>query len=318
MIYKKLGNSGLKISAVSIGSWQTFGQSVDYETTREIMAAAYESGINFFDGAEAYGNGVAEETMGKAIGELGWRRDTYIISGKVNPNAGSGPRPSQKGMNRKHIIECCEMSMARFGVDYLDLYFCHRPDPDTPLEETVRTMNELIQRGKILYWGTSEFSPEDLVKMHKIAERLGLIGPLMEQTGYNMLGRDRVDNALQPLFKDYGMGSTVYCPLAGGILTGKYNDGIPEGSRFDTDKEWLKKQLSEEKLDRVRKLTAIAEKLGATTAQLALAWVIKNPYVSTAITGASKKSHIESNAKAAELVEKLSEDVMADIEMLIS
>lgn len=316
MIYNRLGNSGLKISALSVGSWQTFGQSVDYPTTRDIMAAAFEAGINFFDGAEAYGDGSAETAMGKAIKELGWRRDEYIISGKASNGMGSGPLPTQKGMNRKHLIDCCNMTLERYGVEYLDIYFCHRPDPETPLEETVRTMNELIQRGKICYWGTSEFTPEDLLEMHRIADRLGLVGPLAEQTGYNMLGRERVDQALQPLFRIHGMCATVYWPLAGGILTGKYNDGVPQGSRFDSESG--RKQLTEEKIDKVRKLTALAGELGITTSQLALAWLIKNRHVSTAITGATRVDHIESNVKACDAVGKLTEEVIARIDGILS
>jgi voltage-dependent potassium channel beta subunit len=317
MLYRNLGNSGLQVSAISIGSWQTFGQSVDYATTRDIMAAAFDAGINFFDAAEAYGGGAAEDAMGKAIAELGWRRDSYIISGKASNGMGSGPGACQKGMNRKHLVDCCDMTLARFGVDYLDIFFCHRPDPETPLEETVRAMNELIQRGKIMYWGTSEFSPSDLIEMHRIAVRLGLIGPQVEQTGHNMLGRARVERDLVPLFDAFGMGATVYCPLAGGLLTGKYNDGIPEGSRGSAGVDWIKGAEENGNLDRVRKLSGIAADLGCTTAQLALAWLLKNPHVSTALGGATKISHIESNVGACEVVEKLTDDVMAAIEDIL-
>jgi voltage-dependent potassium channel beta subunit len=318
MIYRTLGKSGLKVSAISLGSWMTYGQSVDQDTTTECIKAAYDAGINFFDGAEAYGAGAAEVAMGKAFQSLGLARDTMILSAKVSPNAGAGPAVTQKGLNRKHLIECLDATLQRYGTEYVDLYFCHRPDPATPLQEVVITMNHLIQQGKIFYWGTSEFSPADLLEMHAIAREYKLIGPQMEQTGYNMLGRHRVDGQLLPLYEKYGIGTTVYSPLAGGILTGKYNDGIPEDSRFGGDSaDWLKKQLTEDKIQKTRKLTAIAEELGTTMADLALAWVLSNPNVSTAIIGSTKPRQIEENVKACDTLDKLTDDVLPRIEEIL-
>ncbi len=316
MLYRRLGNSGLEVSAISLGSWLTFGQSVDDQTTEACMKTAYEAGVNYFDGAEAYGNGAAEEAMGRVLRKMDWPRDTLIISGKVSSNPNR--KATRHGQNRKHLVEACEQAMQRMGLEYLDLFFCHRPDPKTPPEETVFTMNELIQRGKIFYWGTSEFDPADLMEMHAIARENNLIGPLMEQTGYNMLGRRRVDRYLLPLFEKYGMGTTVYSPLGGGILTGKYNDGIPEDSRIGkTDAEWLRKSLTEQKVQKTRQLTEVAGELGITMANLALAWILKNPNVSTAITGATKVRHVEENVKAVDAVELLTDDVMERIEGIL-
>ena len=316
MLYRRLGNSGLEVSAISLGSWMTFGQSVDDETTEACMRAAYEAGVNYFDGAEAYGAGAAEEAMGRVFRKVDWPRDTLIISGKVSSNASRGA--TRHGQNRKHLVEACDQALERMGLEYLDLFFCHRPDPKTPLEETVFTMNELIRRGKIFYWGTSEFDPADLMEMHAIAREHNMIGPLMEQTGYNMLGRERVDRDLVPLFEKYGMGSTVYSPLAGGILTGKYNEGIPDESRIGkADADWLKKQLTDEKLQKTRKLTELAEELGITMANLALAWLLQNPNVSTALTGATKVRQVEENVKAVDAVDLLTDDVMERIEQIL-
>ncbi len=315
MDYRTLGKSGLKVSVVSIGSWMTFGQSVDDATTEACMTAAYDNGINFFDGAEAYGMGAAEEAMGRVFKKTGWARDSLVISSKV---IRVGKIPTRVGLSRKRLNEACDAALQRMNLDYVDLFFCHRPDAETPLEEIVITMNDLIRRGKIFYWGTSEFSPSDLMEMHAIAREYKLEGPLMEQTGYNMLGRERMDRALLPLFEKYGMGSTVYSPLAGGILTGKYNDGIPDDSRIGkADADWLRNQLTEEKVAKTRELTKIADELGCSMAALALAWVIKNPNVSTAIIGATKDKHVLENVKAADMVEKLTDEVMARIEGIL-
>lgn len=315
MIYRRLGKSGLKVSALSVGSWLTFGQTVDDETTAAIMKTAYEAGVNFFDGAEAYGPYLAEEAMGRVFKKMDWPRDTLVISSKVSN--GAGGKPSNTGQNRKHLVEACDQALQRMNLDYLDLFFCHRPDPETPLEETVRTMNELIRRGKIFYWGTSEFCQADLMEMHAIADRLGLVGPLMEQTGYNMLGRDRVERELLPLFERHGMGSTVYSPLCSGMLTGKYNSGeIPEGARLEKH-DWLKSQLTEERVAKLQAIGKVADELGVPQADLALAWVLKNPNVSTAIVGATKVSQIEQNLAAVDVVEKLTDDAMARLEEIL-
>lgn len=320
MLYRRLGNSGLKLSAFSLGSWETFSLSVDQDTTAAIMLAAYEAGINYFDGAESYNAGGAEDFMGQALRKHGWRRDTYILSGKVSVGLGAvkNSRPTQKGLSRKHMFECCEATLHRYGVDYLDLFFCHRPDPDTPLEEIVWNMNLLIQRGRILYWGTSEFAPEDLIQLHEIARRLNLIGPLMEQTGYNLLGRERVDKALLPLFTRYGMGATVYCPLAGGLLTGKYLDGIPDGTRGASRKDWVGKEMTPATVQKLRALQAVAANLGCNLAQLALAWLLKNPHVSTAILGATRPDQIANNVQACAVVDKFDGPLMDKIEAILA
>jgi voltage-dependent potassium channel beta subunit len=317
MEYRKLGRAGIKVSAVSLGSWLTFGQSVDDETTEACMKAAYDAGINFFDGAEAYGSGAAEEAMGRVFRKVQWPRDTIVVSTKV---IRKGDGPNQRGLSRKHLIEAVDAALLRMGFDYVDLCFCHRPDPDTPLDEIVHTMNELIQRGKILYWGTSEFSAADLMEMFAIAQRDHLIGPTMEQTNHSMLVRNRVDKELVPLFEKHKLGTTIYSPLALGILTGKYNDGVPADSRIgQASQDWMKKSLTEEKIEKARKLTALAEKeLGVPMAHLALAWCLKNPNVSTAIIGATKVKQVEENAKAVEAVGKLTDDVMNRIEEILA
>ena len=314
MDYRTLGRSGLKVSAVSIGSWRTFGQQEDQAATDTCMRAAYDAGINFFDGAESYGAGAAERAMGKVFAEVDWPRDSYIVSSKV---IRVGDLPTQRGLSRKHLVEACDSALQRMGLDYLDLFFCHRPDPDTPLEEIVHSMNELIQRGKIFYWGTSEFSASDLQAMYAIAERDGLCGPTMEQTNHSMLNRGRVEGELVPLFEKYGLGTTIYSPLAVGILTGKYNDGIPDDSALAKGGDWMRNRLTEQVVGRVRELTSLAGDLGITTGQLALAWCLKNPNVSTAIIGATKQWQVEENAAAADHVEKLSKDVMDRIESIL-
>jgi voltage-dependent potassium channel beta subunit len=315
MDYRKLGRSGLKVSEISLGSWLTFGQSVDDTATEACMTAAYDAGINFFDGAEGYGRGAAESAMGRVLKKTGWARDTLILSGKV---LFVGDKPTQRGLSKKHLIEACDAALGRFGVDYLDLFFCHRPDPDTPLDEMCRTMHELILRGKILYWGTSEFSAADLLEIHTVCERYNLTPPTMEQCNYSMLVRDRVDRELVPLFQKYRLGTTIYSPLALGILTGKYLDGVPADSRIGkTDADWLKNQISEDKLKKVRALKAIAEDLQTSLAQMALAWTLNNPNTSTAIIGATKPEQVVENCKAIEAKAKLTPEVLDQIELIL-
>lgn len=314
MEYRTLGKSGLRVSAISIGGWRTFGQSVDDAGTEACMKTAYEAGINYFDGAEAYGRGAAEEAMGRVLRKMKWPRDTLVLSGKVGPWADPNLKATQYGLNRKHLVECCDQTMQRYGVDYLDLFFCHRPDPATPLEEIVETMTELIRRGKIFYWGTSQFDPADLMRLHAIARERGLIGPLMEQTHFHLFDPHRLTRDLVPLFEHYGMGTTVFSPLAGGILTGKYNDGIPTGSRIATATEdWLKRSLTDERLAASRALGGLAGELGMTQAELSLAWVLKHPRVDTAIMGATRPEQVEMNVKAVETAKKLTDEVMAHI-----
>ncbi len=306
MIYKTLGRSGLKVSGISLGSWRTFGQSVDDKNTDACMSAAYDAGVNYFDGAEAYGAGAAEEAMGRVFKKKDWPRDTLVISSKV---ISVGEHPNQKGLSRKHLVEACDAALRRMHLDYVDLFFCHRPDPDTPAEEIVHTMNELIQRGKIFYWGTSMFSAEEITELFAVAERDHLVGPTMEQCVHNMLNRAKVEDELVPIFAQHGLGTTIYSPLAVGILTGKYNDGIPEDSAAGQG-GWLKDQLTDDVLDGARKVTAIADELGIKTSQLALAWCLKNPNVSTAIVGATKASQVEENVAASDHVESLTDAIM--------
>ncbi|NQU41084.1 MAG: aldo/keto reductase [Lentisphaerae bacterium] len=315
MLYRTLGRSGLKVSAISLGSWRTYGETVDDAATEACMTAAYDAGVNFFDGAEAYGRGKAELAMGRVFKKTGWARDTLVISSKVI-RVGDGP--NQGGLSRKHLVEACDAALLRMGLDYLDLFFCHRPDPNTPLDEIVHTMNELIQRGKIFYWGTSEFSATDLMDLYAIAERDHLVGPTMEQTNHSMLNRQRVDGELKPVFARYGLGTTIYSPLAVGVLTGKYNDGIPEDSAVGQGSEWMKSLVSESNLSKARKLTALAETLDIKPSQLALAWCLKNPNVSTAITGATKPSQVLDNVAAVDHVAALTDEVMAGIDAILA
>jgi voltage-dependent potassium channel beta subunit len=314
MHYRSLGRSGLKISAVSLGSWRTFGVTVDEAGTEACLRTAYEQGVNFFDGAEGYGAGAAESAMGRVFRKLAWPRDTFCVSSKVF-HGGSGP--NQSGLSRKHVVEACHAALQRMGLDYLDLYYCHRPDPDTPLDEIVHTMNELIQRGHILYWGASNFSAADLLQMGAIAERDGLVGPAMEQPRYNMLDRARVECELEPVFARYGLGATVYSPLAVGILSGKYNDGLPPDSAL-AQNEALRRRLTPENLAKTRRIAALAREREMPPAQLALAWCLKNPRVSTVITGASRPQQVMENVAAADAVSRLNDDVMRQIETILS
>jgi voltage-dependent potassium channel beta subunit len=315
MLYRRLGRSGLKISALSLGSWQTFGLAIDDSATSAIMQAGYEAGINFFDGAENYGPYLAEEAMGRIFKKFGWRRDTLIISSKVSCNPELGLL--RHGLSRKHLVEACDQALKRMGLDYVDLFFCHRPDPDTPLEETVRTMNELIQRGKILYWGTSEFSAADLLEMHAIADRLGLVGPLMEQSRYSLLQRGRLERELLPLFDRRGMGTTIWSPLEFGLLTGKYNDGIPPVSRGARDPKWMERIQTNGDLAKARALGALARELGVAQGPLSLAWTLKNPNVSTAILGASTPEQLQENLTALDVLPALTPEVMTRIDAIV-
>ncbi len=314
MQYRTLGKSGLHISAISLGSWRTFGQQEDDATCDACMRAAYDAGINFFDGAEAYGAGGAEIAMGKVFAKVDWPRDTFIVSSKV---IRVGEKPTQRGLSRKHLVEACDAALQRMGLDYLDLFFCHRPDPSTPLEEIVHTMNELINRGKIFYWGTSEFTPSDIQEMYAIAARDGLAGPTMEQTNHSMLNRGRVEGQLVPLFDKYGLGTTIYSPLAVGLLTGKYNDGIPENSAIAKGADWMKNRVNEQNISRVKQLGEIAGDLELKLSQLALAWCLRNPNVSTAIIGATKAEQVTENAAADDAVDKLTDEVMDKIEEIL-
>lgn len=317
MEYRKLGRSGLKISALGLGSWVTFGRQVDQRLARDLIARAYDAGINFFDNAEAYEGGESERLMGDALKKLGFGRDTFVVSSKV---FWGGERPTQLGLSRKHVVDCCHAALRRLQVDYLDLYFCHRPDPDTPVDETVWTMNTLINQGKILYWGTSEWSAEDILAAHNFAKENHLIGPVMEQPEYNLLKRARVEVEYAPLYQEFSLGLTTFSPLASGILTGKYNDGIPPGSRFSLPSyQWLKELLLESdegpsKLDRVKQLGALADELQVPLATLSLAWVLKNPNVSCALIGCSNGDQLTANLEALTAQSKLDAAIMAKID----
>lgn len=317
MEYRRLGRSGLQVSALSLGSWLTFGLQIGDDVAEELMTVAYDNGVNFFDNAEAYAGGKSEIVMGNILKKKGWDRSTYVVSSKV---FWGGSLRNQKGLSRKHVMEACDAALKRLQVDYLDLYFCHRPDINTPIAETVWAMHHLIQQGKVLYWGTSEWTAQEITEAHLVAEKYNLIGPLMEQPQYNMFHRQRFEVEYFRLFRDWGMGSTIWSPLASGLLSGKYNNGMPdEKTRLDLPNfEWLKERvLQEEKLDQARKLDSIAKDLGTTLPRLALAWCLKNPNVSTVITGGSKASHLKENLKATEDVGKLTPLVMERIEEVL-
>jgi voltage-dependent potassium channel beta subunit len=323
MEYRQLGKTGLPISALSFGAWVTFSNQMGVETAEACMAAAYDNGINFFDNAEVYAHGKAETIMGQVLQRTGWPRDSYLVSSKVFWGAVPNPRPTQQGLHRKHVFEACHQALKRLQVDYLDLFFCHRPDKETPIEETVRLMHTLIQQGKILYWGTSEWSAVQIMEAYAVARQYGLTPPTMEQPQYNMFHRDRFENDYRRLYREIGLGTTIWSPLASGILTGKYNNGIPEDSRATLKGyEWLKNDIilsesGQRNIAKVRQLTPIAEELGTTTTRLALAWCLKNPHVSTVILGASRPEQVLDNLKSLEVVPLLTNEVMARIEAIL-
>lgn len=320
MNYRRLGNSGLQVSELSFGAWVTFAQQISNDTAEELMTLAYDAGVNFFDNAEAYANGQAEVVMGAILKKKGWARDTFVVSSKV---FWGGDLPNQEGLSRKHVFEACHGALRRLQVEYLDLYFCHRADPNTPMEETVRAMSDLVRQGKVLYWGTSEWSAEQITQARQIARDLLLVPPTMEQPQYNMFHREKVEREFAPLYEEFGLGTTVWSPLASGLLTGKYNDRDPGHTRISLPMySWLREQFqgdeARRRLGRVKQLADVASDLGATLPQLALAWCLKNPNVSTVITGASKPQQVRENMKAGELVPKLSDDVMQRIENILA
>ena len=319
MKYRFLGNSGLQVSALSFGSWVTFNEQLDEGLAHECMSAAYDAGVNFFDNAEVYAGGQAEILMGKAIQKAGWTRSDLVVSTKL---FWGGSGPNDRGLSYKHIIEGTNAALERLQMDYVDLVFCHRPDPDTPMEETVRAMNQIISDGKAFYWGTSEWSAEQIRDAYGVARRERLIPPTMEQPEYNMFHRDRVEKEYAPLYEDIGLGTTIWSPLASGLLTGKYNDGIPDDSRLALKSyKWLREMLQsegwDERIEKTRNLAPIAADLGCSMAQLALAWCLKNPNVSTVITGASKPEQVVENMEALALEEKMTAEVMERIESVL-
>ncbi|MFM7203555.1 MAG: potassium channel beta subunit family protein [Myxococcota bacterium] len=310
MKYRRLGSAGLKVSELSYGAWLTFGGELDVAAARRIMLAAFEAGVNFFDNAEAYANGQAEVVMGEALKEL--KRESLVISTKI---FWGGSGPNDRGLSRKHVLEGTHKALKRLQTDYVDLLFCHRPDPETPIEETVRAMDHLIRQGKVLYWGTSEWSAEQLEEAYRLARELGCYAPSMEQPQYNLLHHKKVEQEYAPLYEKYGLGTTIWSPLASGLLSGKYNDGIPKGTRLDRV-GWLRSILTPERLEAARGVTALAKELDCTPSQLSLAWCLKNPHVSTVILGASRLEQLEENLAAQGVVEKLDEGVMARLEAL--
>jgi len=293
MEYRNLGKSGLKVSELSFGSWVTFVNQLGLKTATSCMSYAYEHGVNFFDNAEAYASGESEILMGKILKKLNWTRDTYIVSSKA---FWGGQLPTQKGLSKKHLHDACNAALKRLQVEYLDLYFCHRPDPETPIIETVYAMNDLIYQGKILYWGTSEWSAKEIKRAHDEAEKNNLRGPLMEQPQYNILHRNRFEKEYKPLYKKYGLGTTIWSPLASGLLTGKYDKGIPKKSRFTVKGyEWLGESLNSVDLKKIRNVQKIATSLGITPSQLSILWCLKNENVSTVILGASNLKQLKEN-----------------------
>jgi voltage-dependent potassium channel beta subunit len=318
MKYRHLGRAGIQVSELSLGSWITFNNQLDVDAAMACMSAAYEAGANFFDNAEAYARGKSEEVMGMALRKLGWRRGSYLVSTKVYWGIHDGPN-ERHTLNRKRVIEAINGSLERLQLDYVDLYFCHRPDSTTPIEETVWAMHNVIEWGKALYWGTSQWSSGEIAAAIEIAERHHLHKPVTEQPEYNMFERDRFEKQYARIFRDYRYGSTTWSPLASGLLTGKYNEGIPAGSRGTLKSmSWLQDELTDaQKLAKVRALEPIARELGCTLAQLALAWILKNPNVSTVITGASRPEQVRENMGAADVVDRLTPEVMEQIESVL-
>jgi voltage-dependent potassium channel beta subunit len=313
MKYNQLGKAGIKVSELSLGAWVTYGGQVGEEAAEKCMRVAYEAGVNFFDNAEAYANGNAEIVMGKVIKKLGWRRESIVVSTKV---FWGGNGPNDTGLSHKHIIEGVNNSLKRLQMEYVDLLFCHRPDPNTPIEETVRAMDIIVRQGKAFYWGTSEWSAAEIMHADAIARQFNLTPPVMEQPQYNMFIRERFEKEYIPLYRNLGYGTTIWSPLASGLLSGKYNKGIPEGSRLSLkDYEWLQKNiLLPERIESVKKLVPIASDLGCTLAQMAIAWCLKNPNVSTVITGASKPEQVVENMKAMDVALNMTGDIMERIE----
>ncbi len=319
MQYKRLGKSGLQVSVLSLGSWLTFGKQIGDGVAEKLMEMAYDHGVNFFDNAEIYARGKSEIVMGKILKKMKWDRSSFLVSSKVFFGDG-GKKPNQTGLNRKHVFEACDAALKRLQVDYLDLYFCHRPDKNTPIEETVWAMNHLIQQGKILYWGTSEWSAQEIMEAHMVARDLRLIGPTMEQPQYNMLERQKVEVEYSQVYKTVGLGTTIWSPLASGVLTNKYIDKFPKGTRLSMDGlEWLRERsLTPERLNIVRKLNDLAEDLNTSLAKLAIAWCAKNPNVSTVILGASKTKHLKETLESLEVIPLITPEVEEKIEDILN
>lgn len=320
MEYRRMGRSGLQLSVLSYGSWVTFHKQIDDSIADELMGIAYDNGINFFDNAEAYALGESEKMMGRILKKKNWDRTSYTVSSKAFFGwRGKENKPNQTGLSRKHLMEACHEALQRLQLDYLDLFFCHRPDPNVPIEEVVWTMHNLIQQGKILYWGTSQWSGAEIMEAHRVAQQYGLIGPTVEQPQYNMFERFKVEQDYLPVFQNVGLGTTIWSPLAAGFLTGKYLNGIPDDSRLAIQGfDWLKERwVQEAKIEKVKKLAVLAQEMGVSLAELAIAWTIKNPNVTTAILGATKKQQLEENLKALQVLPLLTPEIMEKIEQIL-
>jgi len=317
MNYRRLGKAGVKVSELSLGSWVTFGDQISDDVAEALMIKAYDRGINFFDNAEGYASGRSELVMGKILRKLGWPRDTWLVSSKVFFGSAEHPqKPNQNGLSRKHVFDACHAALKRLQVDYLDFFFCHRPDPETSIEETVRAMSDLIAQGKVLYWGTSVWSADEIMEAWADARQDHLVSPTMEQPYYNLLQRDRVEVEYARLYDKIGLGTTIWSPLASGLLTGKYNDGFPKGARLGLDhygwlRDWVVKP---ERLEKVRRFGKLAAELGLSQSVLAIAWCLKNPHVSTVLLGASKVAQLEENLQASAAAEKLTSASMKQID----
>jgi len=320
MEYRYMGRTGLQLSVLSFGSWVTFHKQLDDNLADELMSVAYDNGVNFFDNAEVYALGESEKMMGRVLKRKTWERSSFCISSKVFWGwRGKENKPNQSGLSRKHIFEACHEALERLKVDYLDIFFCHRPDKKVPIEEVVWTMNLLIQQGKILYWGTSEWTGVEIMEAHRVAQQCKLIGPVVEQPQYNLFERKKMEEEFLMVFKTVGMGTTIWSPLASGLLSGKYNNGIPEGSRFALKGfDWLKDRwMVEDRLEKVKKLAVLAQELNISTAALSIAWCIRNPNTTTAILGATNKEQLKENLKALEVLPKLTEEVVNKIEEIV-
>ena len=317
MQYRKLGNSGIQISALSFGSWITFGKQIEDNISEKLMSVAYDAGINFFDNAEIYARGQSELVMGKALKNLNWSRSSYLVSSKVFFGYETD-KPNQRGLSRKHVMEGCEAALKRLQVDYIDLFFCHRPDKNTPILETVQAMNTLIQQGKILYWGTSEWSAQEILQAHLEAARHQLIGPVMEQPQYNIFERRKMEDDYLHLFKYQGMGTTIWSPLSSGLLTGKYLGDAGSTRLSMQGMEWLQeKNITPARLEKVKSLKNISDSIDVSLSLFSIAWCLKNPNVSTVILGASKVSQLEENLKALDVVEKLTDEIMQQVDAVM-
>jgi len=320
MEYRYMGKTGLQLSVLSFGSWVSFHKQIDDKVADELMGIAYDRGINFFDNAEVYALGESEKMMGRVLKKKNWDRTSYVVSSKVFWGwRGKQNKPNQTGLSRKHITEACHEALQRLQVDYLDLYFCHRPDKKVPIGEVVWTMHHLVQQGKILYWGTSEWSGVEIMEAHRVAQQYGLIGPVVEQPQYHLFERNKIENEFLMIFRTVGMGTTIWSPLASGLLSGKYNEGIPDNSRFALSGfDWLRDRwMKDDLIQKVKNLSVLAKETGVTMPQLAIGWCIKNPDITTAILGATRKEQLLENLGAVEAMARLSDDVMNRIENIV-